>query len=265
MLSLSKLLPMLVYPLTLACLLLISVLLTRRWPRWGRVGVLLALMILWIAGNHWVANGLARSLEWRYPSLQSIPEAGAIVLLGGGTMLDEPPRPIVEINSAGDRIIYAAWLYNQGAADKIITTGGRISWLTNGSAADTGPAHAMTELLEMLGVPREVIYVETESLNTFDNARFSKRILEQMGVEKILLVTSALHMPRAVRLFEAQDLEVIPAPVDYSTSESDLTLSGISWQSFLLRLFPGVDDLSLTTRAMKEYLGLLYYQLRGWG
>ena len=264
MLSLSKLLPVLVYPLTLACLLLVSVLFTRRWPRWGRVGVLLALLILWIAGNHWVANGLARSLEWRYPSLESIPEAGAIVLLGGGTVLDEPPRQIVEINSAGDRIIYAAWLYNQGAADKIIATGGRISWLSNGSAADTGPAHAMKELLEMLGVPWEAIYIEAESLNTFDNARFSKRILEQLGVNKILLVTSAIHMPRSVRLFEAQDLEVIPAPVDYSTAESDLTLSGISWQSFLLRLFPGVDDLSLTTRVMKEYLGLLYYQLRGW-
>ena len=264
MLSLSKLLPTLVYPMTLACLLLISVLFTRRWPRWGRVGVLLALTILWIAGNHWVANGLARSLEWRHPSLESIPDAGAIVLLGGGTMLDEPPRPIVEINSAGDRIIYAAWLYNQGAADKIIVTGGRIPWLTSGSTGETQPAYAMTSLLDMLGVPQEAIYIEPDSLNTYDNARFSKLVLEQLGVEKILLVTSAIHMPRSVRLFEAQNLEVIPAPVDYSTSESDLTLSGISWQSFLLRLFPGVDDLSLTTRVMKEYLGLLYYQLRGW-
>lgn len=264
MVSLSKIFPVLIYPLSLACLLLITVLLSRRWPRWGRFGVGLALMLLWVAGNHWVAKGLASSLEWRYPSLDSTPQAGAIVVLGGGTMLDEPPRPIVEINGAGDRIIYAAWLYNQGAADRIIVSGGRIPWLTNGDDPLDKPAEAMSQLLDMLGVPQEVIYLESESLNTYENARYSKQILDRLGVEQVLLVTSAMHMPRAVRLFEAQDLEVIPAPVDYSTSVSDLKMSGISWQSFLLRLVPDAGDLSLTTSAIKEYLGILYYHLTGW-
>lgn len=260
----SKFLPMLFYPLGLACILLVIALLTRRWPRWGRIAMLLALSILWIGGNHWVAKGLASSLEWRYPPLDTIPEVEVIVLLGGGTQAVEPPRPIVEINSAGDRVIYSAWLYHQGAAEHILVSGGRIPWQSSGISEASTPAQEMAYLLEMLGVPADAIWSEPNSFNTYENARFSKEILETQDIERILLVTSAMHMPRSVRLFEAQGLDVIPAPVDYHVTESDMKLSGQSWQSILLRLFPTADNLSQTTGVLKEYLGMMFYNLRGW-
>jgi len=262
---LSKLLPQFIYPLGLTCILLIVVLLTKRWPRWGRVGVMLALVVLLIAGNHWVATGLARSLEWRYTPPDPIPEAPVIVVLGGGTQASTAPRPIVEINGAGDRVIYSAWLYKQGLSEKILVSGGRIPWLSTGLTETDTPAHEMAFLLEMLGVPEEAIIFEADSLNTYENAVNSHKILSEKGIKRIILVTSAMHMPRSVKVFEAQGFEVIPAPVDYRVTQSDLaTTNGFNALNFTLRLLPGVDNLSLTSRVMKEYLGMLFYNLRGW-
>ena len=261
---LSKFLPQFIYPLGLASVMLIIVLLTKRRPRWGRIGVLLALAVLWIAGNHWVATGLARSLEWRYTPLDPVPEAPAIVVLGGGTQASIAPRPIVEVNGAGDRVIYAAWLYQQGLSENILVSGGRIPFLSAGLSELDTPAHEMAFLLEMLGVPRDAIILEAESLNTYENAVNSRQILNGEGIQRIILVTSAMHMPRSVNLFEAQGFEVIPAPVDYRVTQSDWTMSEFNAFNFTLRLLPGADNLALTSRVLKEYFGMLFYNLRGW-
>jgi uncharacterized SAM-binding protein YcdF (DUF218 family) len=262
---LSKILPIFIYPLGLACVLLIVVLLTKRWPRWQRIGILLALAVLWIGGNHWVATGLARSLEWRYLPLDQIPEADVIVVLGGGTQAAIAPRPIVEVNGAGDRVIYGAWLYHQSLAEQILVSGGRIPWLSAGLSEKDTPAHEMAFLLEMLGVPEGAIWLEPDSLNTYENAVYSSKILKNKGVDRIILVTSAIHMPRSVKLFEAQGIEVIPAPVDYRVTKTDLAAAGgFDVLNFILRLLPGADNLTLTTKVMKEYIGMLFYNLRGW-
>lgn len=261
----SKFLPFFIYPLGLACLLLLFALIRKNWSRWNRVMVLIALIILYLASNHWVANGLARSLEWRYMPMENIPEADVILVLGGGTQPAEYPRPIVEMNGAGDRTLYAAWLYHQGYADHLLLSGGRIPWQSPANFDLETPAEEMAFIMKMLAVPEGAIWLEKDSRNTYENALFSKRVLEDQGIERIILVTSAMHMPRAIRLFEAQGLEVIPAPVDYRVVESDwVNLQEISIPQHILRLLPSADNLSLTTSTMKEYIGMLYYTLRGW-
>jgi uncharacterized SAM-binding protein YcdF (DUF218 family) len=84
-------------------------------------------------------------------------------------------------------------------------------------------------------------------------------------VTDILLVTSASHMPRAVKLFEAQGFDVTPMPADYTVTREawDQLIHG-SLESQILNLIPGANDLSLTTRMLKEYIGMVYYTLRGW-
>jgi len=262
---LSKFLPIFVYPVGLVCILLVTVLLSKRWPRWQQIGVLLALAVLLIGGNHWVANGLTRSLEWQYLPMDEIPQAEVIVVLGGGTQPMIEPRPLVEVNGAGDRIIYATWLYKQGAAEHLLVSGGRIPWLSAGVDKQQTPAQEMAFLLELFGVPRDAIWLEETSRNTYENALYSRQLLQEMDIKRIILVTSAMHMPRSVKLFEAQGFEVIPAPVDYRVTQAD-------WGSFgkvgiiehLQRLLPNVDNLSLTTSFMKEYIGILFYSIRGW-
>ena len=111
---LSKFLPLFVYPLGLACMILIGALIWRKQERLGFVLILAALLVLLISSNRWVSYGLAKSLEWQYLPEGEIPESEVIVLLGGGTDSAQYPRPTVELNGAGDRIIYAASLYKAG-------------------------------------------------------------------------------------------------------------------------------------------------------
>jgi len=223
--------------------------------------LLAALLALCLGGNRWLAAGLARSLEWRYLPPLEIPAGQALVVLGGGTLPADYPRQMVEVNGAGDRLIYAAWLYRQGKAEHILVSGGGLDW----EPREIPQAEEMAVQLEMLGVPRDVIWLESSSHNTYENALFSKRILEPLGIQRILLVTSAMHMPRSVKLFQAQEFEVIPLPVDYTITEAiwqSATLPDLRLQ--VLNLLPSTENLNLTTRALKEYLGILTYSVRGW-
>ena len=259
---LSKLLPLFVYPLGLGCLLLLAALLIKRKEKWHLIVIAASLIILWVGGNRWSAMSLARSLEWRYVPQGELPSVEVIVLLGGGTEQAQAPRSRVEVNSAADRIMHAAQLYREGKAEHILLSGGSISWLesTENSAADD-----MAELLVFLGVPEEAIWLEGQSVNTYENARNSKEFLEEKGITRIMLVTSALHMPRSVALFEKQGLEVIPAPADFTvTQEGWKSLFSGPVQPKIIYLLPNASSLSLTTNVMKEYLGMFIYRLRGW-
>jgi uncharacterized SAM-binding protein YcdF (DUF218 family) len=258
---LSKLLPPLVYPLGLACVFIIVALLLHRRTGWQRILLILALLALWAGGNRWVALGLARSLERRYLPPASLPPAGAIVLLGGGTASPEYPRPIPEVNSAGDRVIYAAWLYQQGKAPAILASGGLLDW----NPLHSSPAQDMAALLKMMGVPPEAIWLQPESRNTYEDALYSAQILKEKGIRRILLVTSAWHMPRSVRLFQAQGLEVVAAPTDFSVTDTDWEdMTSLNLRSQILGLLPSADNLGLTTRMLREYIGLLVYDLLGY-
>lgn len=258
---LSKLLPPYFYPLGLACLLILVGLLLGKRAGWRRALLILALALLWLGGNRWVSLGLARSLEWRYLPPENIPHAEAIVLLGGGTLPPEYPRSLVEVGDGGDRVLAAALLYRQGKAEVILSSGGILDW----SSKKSTPAEDMAALLEFLGVPEEAIWLQPDSRNTYEDALFSARILKEKGMRRILLVTSAFHMPRSVRLFEAQGLEVIPFPADFTVTRSAEKEPGQSdLRVHLLNLVPSAENLTLTTRILKEYLGILVYELRGW-
>ena len=257
---LSKLLPLFVFPLGLACVLLIVALV---WKRAWRPLVALALIVLWVGSSRYVAYALVRSLETRYPALDGAPAADAIVVLGGGTRSGDPPRPMTEVNEAGDRLLYAAKLYADGAAEVVLVTGGSIEWLTPDAVAPEG--NDMSALMQLLGVPPEALWVEARSRNTYENALYSRQLLAEAGLDEILLVTSAMHMPRSVPLFEQQGLRVIPAPTDYLVSDAEwqhLWRGGVA--STVINLLPNVEYLTYTTRAMKEYMGLVVYGLRGW-
>jgi uncharacterized SAM-binding protein YcdF (DUF218 family) len=89
--------------------------------------------------------------------------------------------------------------------------------------------------------------------------------LEENEVETALLVTSALHMPRSLAIFEKQGFEVIPAPTDYEAVWADLDEDEIPSPIYWLQnMMPSATALELTTRTLKEYLGILIYGLRGW-
>jgi uncharacterized SAM-binding protein YcdF (DUF218 family) len=101
-------------------------------------------------------------------------------------------------------------------------------------------------------------------LNTYENAVNVRKILESRGIKKVLLVTSAMHTPRSLKIFQRQGVEVIPAPTDFIVSRSDLEELIATPKSTILNLFPTADNLNDFTNALKEYIGYLVYALRGW-
>ncbi len=243
----------------LACILILLGAVLRR-PAWRKAALLAAFLLLYLGGNRWVSYALARSLEWRYLPTGEIPQADVIVVLAGGTASAEAPRPTVEVQQAGDRVIYAASLYHQGKAPNLLLAGGRIEWLSTGPE----PTSDMAALLEMLAVPASALWYEPGSRNTFESAVNCKKFLDAVGIQRIILVTSASHMPRSVGLFEHQGFEVIPAPTDFIVTRSGWeNLVGGSLKGWPLQLIPTSGNLEITSLMLKEYFGILVYKLRG--
>ena len=259
---LSKFLPQFVYPVGLATVLIILALVFQKRKKWQNAVIIAALTVLFIAGNRWIAFSLTRSLEWQHLPPAEIPPAEVVVVLGGGTEPSQSPRPIVELNSAGDRVLYAAYLYQAEKAPHLLLSGSYIHWLDD---VESTPAGQMAVVLKMMGVPNSAIWLEPESLNTYENAVNCAAILAEKDIDRIILVTSATHMPRSVALFEAQGLEVTPAPTDFKVTEENwhaLWQPNLSAQ--LTQLMPNLTNLNMTTTALKEYIGIFVYRLKGW-
>ncbi len=210
-----------------------------------------------LSSNEIFSKWLVRSLEWQYLPSGELPQTEAIVVLGGGTRPRIPPRPWYEVNEAGDRILYGSLLYKQGKAPLLVVTGGRADWLGEGGNPES---EDMAAIAEAMGVPKGAILQESQSFNTRDNAVNTKQILDKRQITKILLVTSALHMPRSMEIFRKVGVESIPAPTDFLSVKNE---NDKGWAT-VLELLPSVDALKNTTNAIKEYIGLFMYQMLGW-
>lgn len=260
-LFLSKLIPLFLYPVGLNCVLLVValVLLWRR-PRLAAIPIALALVVILVTSNAWFSGWLVRSLETQHVPQRELPPADAIVVLGGCTKSALPPRPGVDISEEGDRILYGAKLFLEKKAPKVILSGGRVDW------RGTGPSESddMAQIIMALGVPKTAILQDPTSLNTRENAVNVKQIMEANKIQSILLVTSAMHMPRSLRIFQKLGINAIPAPTDFLISDQDFETFDNNIPAQVLGALPEVDRLRGTTRALKEYIGIAIYWLRGW-
>lgn len=256
---LSKLLPPLIFPDGFTCILLMVVIFTlRRKPRLALGAATTALVLLFLASTPMVSDLLVGVIEGRSLPQIPLPSADAIVVLGAGAWPAEPPRPTVEVSGAtANRLLYATKLYREGKAPTVILSGGQLPW-----RKDLPPESAgMAEVIEIMGVPSSAVVQEPESANTYENAVRTKAILEQRNLHRILLVTSALHMPRALFLFRQQGVEATSAPTDFiSVSTSS---DRFSWTEDIISLLPSAQALQLTTQALKELLGSAVYHMAG--
>ena len=163
------------------------------------------------------------------------------MVLGGSVNPPETPGGVVDLGSGADRVWQAARLYKAGKAPLIVLSGG-----SDPDYSVMTEAEAMQIFLRDLGVPDSAMLLETESRNTQQNAENSARLLHGRGLHRILLVTSALHMERALGQFERQDLEVIPAVTDREAGSPPPR----PW-----RYLPDAEALSASARALKELVG----------
>jgi len=188
-------------------------------------------------------------LESRYPSLpaQEYPEVDAIVVLGGHIQGNrhnwfEP----YDRQRVVSRESVAAELFHANRASLILLSGGALE----GNISDTAK---MARSLRQMGVPQEAIVMETESQNTLENAQLTDQTLKRLHKQRILLVTSALHMPRAMTAFSDQLVSVTPAPLP----------TQINWPQDRDRSvwMPDMHTLLASQTVIKEYAGLVLYWL----
>ena len=201
---LSKFLPTLFLPLSLACILIAVSLISQVFDR-SRIAIaanLVALAVLSLMGNPVVTRWLVRPLEAQDIPAGPLPQVDAIVVLGGVTSPAIPPQPTVHLTGAADRLTYAAVLYRAHKAALVVLSGGGMPW-NEGVPPESAQ---MAEIVQMLGVPRSAILEESASRNTHENAAYTRRLLLTHGVRKVLLVTSAIAMPRALAAFRAQSV-----------------------------------------------------------
>lgn len=239
--------------------LIVAFLTVWRRPRTAALCIAFALILLLVSSNGWVSRYFVRSLEWQNTPSQ-LPNAEAIVVLGGATRSALFPRPTVDLQESGDRVIYAAQLYRQKKAPLIILSGGRIEWFGKG----TPESEDMATILTSIGIPKEALIQEPDSLNTYQNAVNVRKILEQRNIKRVLLVTSAIHMPRSLLIFQKQNIDVIAAPTDFLVSNAELQELTSTPKAAILNLLPDTSNIDLFTSALKEYIGIVIYRLRGW-
>ena len=253
---LSKILPLFVMPLgvTLFLLLVALLLLRKAKNRTAGIFVLLSLAYLWAMATPVVGNWLYGRVESNYPpvSLDRVPEANCMILLGGVVQAPAPPRIDIEFNDSVDRVHKTAELFHAGKAPYVIVTGGNQPW----STSQASEADLIRDLLVEWGVPRDVIMLEGSSRNTRENAMFTKNLVDSIHCDQALLVTSAAHMPRAMAAFGAVGVPVTPVSTDVRVADT----SSFTVMDFL----PSADGLKMSSDALREMVGQWVYELRGW-
>jgi uncharacterized SAM-binding protein YcdF (DUF218 family) len=253
---LSKLLVLPFYPVGLAMILLVAGIaaLFRQMQKTGRILVMCAAIVLYLFSAGPLPDVLLRSFELQYTPSLTYPPASAIVLLTGGEVQKMPPRLYDEINDAGDRDLYAARLLKQQAAKLLIITGGSIPFLRKTDRTESEAAYRIIADFGMADTTR--ILLETKAKNTYENGAFTKNILDSLKLPRtVILVTSALHMPRSVAIFKKLGYSVIPAPTDYTVDVPG------RWTP--LSLLPSADALYHSTSVMHELYGIIAYRLLG--
>lgn len=267
---LTKLLPLLLYPLGLAITLQTIAILNnrRRWSPWCACG---ALVIITLPAMPIVSDQLVWSLEERSAALtpNPIPKADAILVLGGGLKPALAPRAAVEVSEAGDRLLTGLRLFRQNKAALLITSGAQVSFNSNDPALPE--ALSARNLAIELGIPAKNILTNPNSRTTAEETKAIAKLGKQKGWQRILLVTSAIHMPRALASFNKhvstnpgaqQAIEVVPVSCDYQLP-SKQNRGSLSLAGGLEKLVPDAKDLYLSSLVIKEYLGLFIYQLKG--
>ena len=174
-----------------------------------------------------------------------------MVLGSGGLTVRDWDENRFSINDphGAARVMEAARVFRLVGADWVISSGG----LPDPDDTDDPSGVTMAESLERLGVPASQIRVETKSRSTHDEAVIVAPMLESLGVDHVILVTSGIHMRRSLGTFRAQGIEAIPAIARHPRSN-------VSWRVWI---FPSDEGLTQAFSVAHEALGLAYYIVRG--
>jgi uncharacterized SAM-binding protein YcdF (DUF218 family) len=250
-----KIIPNIFLPIAFTLIILLIGLFLNR-----RIIIIFAIILLWLSSTPIISSFAIRTAEAWEERINVIDaeKADAIVVLSSGRIVAPGSAAISEWSDA-DRFFGGVELFQAGKAPILIFTGGWLPWEPN-----TQPeGDILIKYAMALGVPRGNMLSTSAVVNTAEEARAVAELLTIQknfftgtgGNAKILLVTSAFHMPRARSLFELNGLQVIPFPVDFRLSDAE--------ELSILDFLPRAGALSMTELALREFYGRVFYWLIG--
>jgi uncharacterized SAM-binding protein YcdF (DUF218 family) len=228
------------------------VLLILHFRRAGMACLIASVLLLAVFGLSPAGNALILPLEDRFPPWD--PARGApdgIIVLGGSVDPEvSEARHMPVVRNAADRMMAPVELARRYPNARVVFTGGSANLVS----AEAREADASGAILEGLGIPKERLIIERNSRNTYENALFTKQLVNPKPGERWLLITSAYHMPRSIGLFRSVGFDVEAYPVDWRTSgpEDLFRFTNLA-----------ADGLSRTEVATREWIGLVAYRLIG--
>ena len=211
-----------------------------------RTGIwILAVVIIVLIGNGFLGKWTSGYLQKSYVTASGMKNTAfknpVIVVLGGG---------IVDFNNTEtlhtmsySRVVKAVQLYQQYRKNNQPCT----ILISGKGRGHKSEAELFSENFKQMGIPDSDIIKEDQSMNTYENAKYSSRILKQLAPSNIFLVTSGFHMKRSVSLFQTFGLNPVPEPSDFIDTE--------------ITLFPNSYNAALTFVMLKEILGIWQVQV----
>lgn len=217
----------------------------RQRKRWGAMFAWLGLTVLFLASWAPVAERLLAPFETRYPALLNVPQGSsvaAVVVLGNSWQPDAPVSSVVKLSeSSALRLMEGIRLWRELPEVPLVVSG------ASRNALEAPIAQGYAEAAQALGVPQKDLQVLDWPTDTGQEAQAVRELLGEGA--SILLVTSASHMPRAMRHFQAAGLSPIAAPTHYLTQFNS--------PDSIRYWVPSASHLHKTERAIYEALGNL--------
>lgn len=217
-----------------------------RWQKSAKVILSLSWLCLLLFSLQPVADRLLLPMESKYPTYHGTEQVNYIVVLGGGYTFNPQWAPSSNlIGNSLPRVTEGVRLYLKQPGAKLVFTGAR-------GATAISNAETAARVAESLGVPRSDIVILDRPRDTEQEAA---QVAALVGERRFILVTSANHLPRAMRFFEKEGLNPIPAPANQLAITSPLNF----WE----RMMPSALYLSHSERVWYETLGSLWQWLKG--
>lgn len=207
---------------------------------WGFFALFLSLVVF---STGWIPQTITHHLENQYAIVkQPNPEIRWIVVFSGGQMQDaDKPDNMILYGASIKRLVEGVRLYRELPGSKLVLSGG-------GVGQEIAEAKRLATLTKWFGIPDSDVVLEDKAINTAEEAIEVKKIL---GAQPFYLVTSAIHMHRAMLLCQSQGLTPIAAPTDFTVFWQDER-----WEKTFL---PNAHNLVYLSIALHEILGI------GWG
>lgn len=201
-------------------------------------------MFLIILSTPYIASYLRFNLEKRvsYTELNSLPDIDVVVVLAAG--VKKYKDPLEDELASPYRVIKSAWAFKKTKARLLVMSGG------TGIKGENRMVRTMKRLAIELGIPEEKVILDSMSRNTFEHAISVSKMSEIKEADRIGLVTTAWHMPRAFKEFQRRFAYVVPI----SCGKKFKLPSGLgAW-------LPNVSALSASTMIIQERIGYLWYR-----